>query len=304
MKLILITFLLPSFLFARSVVPPRIVTPNVNIFAKAKVLDDGRVQLKATAYDEVGNFKKNAAKFTVTEETYEHFKELSSPVFQMIPDPNYFPDAERNQRRGTAFSIGENLVLTNVHVLDSSFKNLTKCADFRVKNNEGDTFECKKVHYCHPGLDVCLIEMAPLIKLKKDCTFCKKEEVVVQLADGPALKLKANFASSNPNEEVLTAIGNSGGWGIHLSQGKGVRYNIYGLLFWAPIRGGNSGGALLNDEDLVIGVVKQETNAKRSEFTNFVYNIAAPTALVIPAIRKALINDPETLEKFNRSVVE
>lgn len=304
MKLVLITLLFQTFLFARSVVPPKIVTPNVKIFSTVKILDDGKVQLKAVTYDEVGRFREDGAKFSVTQETYQHFKELSLPVFQMIPDPKFYPDEERNQRRGTAFSIGENLVLTNMHVLDDTFKNYKSCADFQIKNNEDRTFDCKKVHYCHAKMDVCLIEMAPLKTFKRDCLFCKKEPVVLQLADGPALKLKAHFVSTNPKEEVTTAIGNSGGWGIHLSQGKGVAYNQHGLLFWAPIRAGNSGGALLNDEGQVIGVVKQETQAKRSQFTDFVYNIAAPIDSVIEIMRQALANKPEILEKFNRSVVE
>ncbi|WP_408096072.1 serine protease [Peredibacter sp. HCB2-198] len=285
---------------ARSVVPPRVVYPNLNIFEKAKNNDDGTVTVKAVSYDEFGRFTKNDSKVTLSAEQYETFKTLSMPVFRMIPDPNY-PNGE--DRQGTAFSIGENLVLTNNHVLDREFKNTTSCADFQVKNNEGHTFDCKKVHFCHVKEDVCLIEMRPTTIRKKDCAFCRSEKIEVSLADGPSLKLKAHYSPLDPDKEVTTAIGNSGAWGIHISQGRGIGRNKYGLLFWAPIRGGNSGGPLLNDENLVIGIVKAETPAKRSQFTNFVYNIATDSETIIKVMREG-IKDPETLEKFNRSVVE
>lgn len=263
--------------------------------------EDGTVTVKAVSYDEVGRFTKNGSRVTLTTEQYEEFKNLSMPVFQMIPEDGH---PANDGRRGTAFSIGENLVLTNAHVLNMEFKNTTECADFQVKNNEGHSFDCKKVHYCSAFQDVCLIEMKPLTVSKKDCVFCRSEKVQISLADGPALKLKASYFPINNNEEITTAIGNSGGWGIHISQGRGITREINRFKFWAPIRSGNSGGALLNEEGLVIGVVKQETNFKLSQFTDFVYNIAAPTDIVIQLIRKALKDDPETLEKFNRSVVE
>ncbi|WPU67089.1 S1 family peptidase [Peredibacter starrii] len=301
MKLFMLLILISGALFARSVVPPRIVYPNLNIFEKAQMNDDGTVSVKATSYDEVGRFKRNGTRITLPLEQYEEFKRLSMPVFQMIPESEH---PANDGRRGTAFSIGESLVLTNAHVLNMEFKNTTECADFQIKNNEGHTFDCKKVHYCSAFQDVCLIEIKPLTISKKACLFCASEKIQISLADGPALKLKASYFPTNNDHEVMTAIGNSGGWGIHISQGRGIEREINRFKFWAPIRSGNSGGALINEEGLVIGVVKQETNFKISQFTNYVYNIATPTDIVISLIRRALQDDPETLEKFNRSVVE
>jgi S1-C subfamily serine protease len=143
-------------------------------------------------------------------------------------------------------------------------------------------------------------------KTKRDCFFCSGTKYEVSLAQGPSLKLKEKFrpAGSLWQETVTTAIGNSQGYGIHYSQGKGVTLIKDRVYFWAPITKGNSGGALLNDEGHVIGVVKLQSQKLISSDANEVYNIAAPSETVIRLVREALRDDPETLLKFNKSVVE
>lgn len=297
MKIILALILISTAAFSRSVIPDRIVTPSLDLYSsRNKVLPDGNVEVRVTTYSKRGTFIQNGSKIILSKETFEAYKKPSDAVFEMIP--------EGDGRRGTAFSIGENLVLTNNHVLDDTFKNTTECSDFQLKDHNGETFDCKKVHYCNPDHDICLIEMDVKTKTKRDCFMCSGTKYEVSLAQGPKLKLKARYSPGDQDSEITTAIGNSAGLGIHFSQGRGVRVQRDRLYFYAPITKGNSGGALLNSEGLVVGVVKLQSKNIISNDPNATYNIAATSDVVIRLIREALRDDPDTLLKFNLSVVE
>lgn len=306
MKWILPLLLFTSIAFGRSVVPERVVTPSLDLYSRSnKTLPDGSIEVRVTTVNKRGDFNQNGSKKILSKEVFESYTKSANAVFEMIPNQNY-GDEDKKLRRGTAFSIGENLVLTNNHVLDDTFQNTSECSDFEVKDHSGETWSCKTVHFCSPEHDVCLIEMKIKTKTKRDCFLCSGTKYQVSLADGPSLKLKSSF---NPDVEdwqniVTTAIGNSMGWGIHYSQGRGISFTKDRTFFWAPISKGNSGGALLNDEGLVIGVVKLETKNLISSDPNEAYNIAVPSETVISLIREALRDNPETLLKFNKSVVE
>lgn len=306
MKMILPLLIFASFAFGRSVVPERIITPNLDLYSRSnKILPDGTIEVRVTTVNKRGDFKQNGSKKILSKEVFESYKKSADAVFEMIPNQNS-GDEDKKGRRGTAFSIGENLVLTNSHVLDETFQNTTECSDFEVKDHNGETWDCKTVHFCSPTHDVCLIEMKTKIKTKRDCFFCSGTKYEIALSSGPALKLKSSFKPEVEKwrETITTAIGNSQGYGIHYSQGQGVSFSRDTVYFWAPITKGNSGGALLNDEGLVIGVVKQQSKTLISTDTNEAYNVAVPSETVIHLVREALRDNPETLLKFNKSVVE
>ncbi len=297
--------LMSSLASGRSVVPSRVVTPPLDLFSRSnKILPDGKVEVRVTTFSKKGKFRKNGSRLILSEESFQAFKDTASAVVEMIPDKN--SNDEGRYRRGTAFSIGENLVLTNNHVLDESFHNTSHCADFEIQTADREKFDCKKVHYCSPAHDICLIEMETKIKTKRDCFFCRGTKYEVSLALGPALKLNAKYHPDPEiqDREVLTAIGNSAGYGIHLSQGRGVRLISNRVYFYAPITNGNSGGALLDKDNLVIGVVRAQSINLIDTDPNKAFNVATPVSLVVELIRKALRDDPETLEKFNKAVVE
>lgn len=283
--------------------PDRVVTPSLDLYSTHnKTLPNGDVEVIVTGYRDNGSFYRNGGKMVLSKAQYEHFRSLANPVLEMIPNQNTV-DRNRKTERGTAFSIGENLVLTNHHVLDHD-KKITTCNGFQLKDHRNETFRCKKVHYCNPTHDVCLIEMQT--KKKKDCVFCDKPAYEVSLAQGPSLKLKSGVALNYEEREsiITTAIGNSGGYGIQLSQGRGVTYRGGALCFYAPITFGNSGGPLLNEEGLVIGVVYAQSEKTKGTDINDVYNVSTLSDVVISLIRENLVDDPETLEKFNQAVVE
>jgi S1-C subfamily serine protease len=304
---LLFVLLFTTLSFGRSVVPDRVITPNLDLFNKFnKTMKDGSVKVNVTTVSAKGEFNQYGDKIVLTKEKYEEYLKPSLAVFEMIPN-QYHNSTEGMNRRGTAFHIGNNLVLTNNHVLDETFKNTSECSDFEVKDHSDETYACKKVHYCNPVQDFCLIEMAVKEKTKRDgCVFCRGTKYEVSLAQGPSLKLKASYrpAVEKWNSEILTAIGNSAGYGIHFSQGRGFTLLRDRTFFYAPITKGNSGGALLNSEGLVVGIVKQQTNNLISADPNQTYNIAVASDLAIGLLREALRDDPETLLKFNQTVVE
>ena len=304
MKIILMTLLLSSQISARSIVPERIVTPSLELFS-AREQKTGEMKVPVVTYSRNGEFNRAGTKILLSKEKYAEYLNPAQAVFEMVPNQNS-GDEERKGRRGTAFHIGENLVLTNNHVLDETFGNQTECSDFEVLDHKRETYDCKKVHFCSKEHDVCLIEMKTKTKTKRDCFLCSGTKYEVSLSQGPALKLKATYHpdSANWQSEIMTAIGNSQGWGIHFSQGRGVTVQHERIYFWAPISKGNSGGALLNNEGLVVGVVKLQSKVLTSPDPNVSYNIAASSELVISLIRDALADDPETLLKFNKAVVQ
>jgi hypothetical protein len=317
--LILLIAVISQLVYARSIVPGRAVTQPLDIFSRSnKELPSGDFSVMSSRYDESGTFNKDTSRVTLSKETYNTFLELSKAVYPV----------RRKETNGTAFHIGDNLVLTNLHILDIDYSNTKRCNSYTVDTFTGDSFTCNKVHFCSKLHDFCLIEVAPLSKskiVKGNCFLgmCLKEWTVF-LSDLPALKLQNNVSTDNTlyKDAVFTAIGNSNGDGIHLSQGKGFEFqplwkvqnasyhtidtfaaNEY-VKFWAPSTEGNSGGPLLNEDHHVVAIVKHSSADLASDDTTKTFNGGVPTNTIISLIREALRDDPETLRKFNQTVVE
>lgn len=297
--------LISSSVWSRSVVPALTVLNPLNLYDKGnKVLPDGNIEVNAVDFGRTGTFLYNRKKVLIPKEKFDEYVSVANAVQQMIPDD--WSSSEESTRRGTAFHIGHNLVLTNAHVLDPRFNNTTHCADFRVTDYQRITYTCKEVLYCNAEHDVCLIEMNTTEKTIRSCMFCAGTKKTFSLADGPALKLKLNYRKKieKMEDEVLTAIGNSGGKGIHYSQGKGIHALPFRTYFYAPITQGNSGGPLLNSKNEVIGIVKLQSKTLIGDDHNKVYNVALPSDYAVELIRKALATDQGKLRKFNEAVIE
>lgn len=287
---------------ARSIVPEHVVTPSLDLFSKRnKVLSNGDVEVRVTTFNKHGDFIQNGGRKVLPKTIYDKYVSLASAVYQTVPGPT-----SENKLQGTAFNIGNNLILTNNHVLDESFRNTSSCDGFGLYDHDEEKYECKKVHYCNPEHDICLIEMKPKKKTRRSCFFCAGETYEASLAKRPSLKLKNNYRPPYHDalKEIYTAIGNSNGFGIHYSEGRGAIINSEYIRFWAPSTSGNSGGPLLNKDGLVIGIVKHQTALTYSHDIDKTFNGAAPIDLTINLIRDALRSDPETLLKFNQSVIE
>jgi hypothetical protein len=285
-----------SNIFALSIVPDRVVTPLLDVFNGRNKIEGDSMRVMVTTYDSSGRLKKNGSSTLIGKTRFENIKGLSIAVFR----------AQLRTSAGTAFHIGRNLVLTNLHVLSPDMNERSGCGSFELKQNDGDDeFDCKKVHFCNKALDVCLIEMAPIKKTIRSCFFCRGRKEYIHMS--PALKLRHHSRTgfSESDTEVFSAIGNSSALGIHYSEGRGLRdFGGSDLYFFAPIRPGNSGGPLLNENGEVVGIVKAETMLTVSDDYRRTFNFATKSEHTILRIRLALDNDPETLEKFNEAVIE
>jgi S1-C subfamily serine protease len=275
----------------------------LDIFSSKNILlADGQVQVQVSTYNQKGDLKKNGDSVILELSVFERYQAQSRAVLKMIPDQNYHGEEEgENQRyrQGTAFHIGQNLVLTNHHVLSPTRKNLTECGDFQVENSEKETFSCKKVHFCSHKHDICLIEVKGIVK--NDCLFCRGNPYTINLKEHLSLRPIQLIEYPELQTIVLSAIGNSLALGIHFSQGRGFQRVNNNFAFFAPIRKGNSGGPLLLEDGSVIGVVKLEK--AEPYVSNDGFNFATPAFLVIDLVREALAHDPTTLEKFERAIL-
>ena len=300
-----ITFMLISFkIFAStsSINPERLVTPLLDIFSENhRIINDQIMEVRVSPYSKSGSINKGKDKIQMPTESYLRALKLSRAVYRMIPNESSAEQTDGQFHMGTAFHIGENLVLTNHHVLSPSRVNTTDCGGFQLHGNtNSDVFTCRKVHYCNNEHDVCLIEMNPAKRCKN--FLCTKSETI-QLKDGESLRLKASpqIDYTRMNDIIMSCIGNTMGLGIHFSQGRGLHIVNDKTYFYAPLRTGNSGGPLIGEDGLGWGVVKLESGEKVGSGA---YNIAASIEKVIALMREQLSNDKITLEKFNRSIID
>ncbi|MFW5887574.1 MAG: S1 family peptidase [Bacteriovoracia bacterium] len=186
--------------------------------------------------------------FEVTPDDYYFEKYLSAGVFQAL--------GGSGKSLGSAFLIGKNLVLTNVHVADTTHSELA-CKKFGVFLNDAKAsfVPCKKVHYCHPEEDFCLIETQNF-KGKSLDNYAK------------ILSLQTSLPLTS-EETIVYSVSNAKGKGIQGSKGKGFTLNksdnpnhaVYS--HGAPMFQGSSGSPVFDSMGSIIGI----TFAEMGSFT-------------------------------------
>jgi len=140
--------------------------------------------------------------------------------------------------RGTAFLVGDNLVLTNKHVLGSGMD----CGKFSVNlNHKNETVTCKSVEYCDKTEDFCLVRLNSM----KNGNPIGSEVPALPLQPQNSIKTK---------KEMLIAIGNAYGVGVQSASFKGIKKQGNTLFHCIRTFPGNSGSPILDTNFQVLGI--------------------------------------------------
>jgi serine protease Do len=175
---------------------------------------------------------------------------------------------------GTGFFIGENVIITNEHVVKGAKEIIVSI------ENGVETYEAEIVNH-DPVSDLAIIRIKDWDKFKRNNQY-----KVLKLSDTPVTETEEVYAVGNP-------------WGILFSVSKGIVSGIekksdkspkYMIQTDAHVYQGNSGGPLLDTHGEVIGV-----NSLMMANEGGSYGFALP----VPLIKKVL-SDFEKYEGVTR----
>lgn len=166
---------------------------------------------------------------------------------------------------GTAFLVGNNIVLTNRHIL--SLPPTAKewsCGVFSVLlNHKEERVACKKVRFCSSRYDFCAVEMH---KMKNGNSI------------GSEVKpLRLTQKVKNNKDISLLHIGNAAGLGIQASRGRGIRIKDGEFYHFAPTLGGSSGAPLFDERGAVVGINWAHTGADYIDDSSFNRGVLSTT---------------------------
>ena len=186
-------------------------------------------------------------------------------------DPN---NSKTKSGLGTGFFIGENVIVTNEHVVKSA-------SEIKVSVESGvDVYEAEIVDR-DPVTDLAVIRLKNWEKFKRDNHY-----KILKLSDTPVTETEEVYAVGNP-------------WGILFSVSKGIVSGIerkmdnspkYMIQTDARVYQGNSGGPLLDAHGEVVGI-----NSLMMANEGGSYGFALPVALI-----KKVLSDFEKYEGVTR----
>lgn len=178
--------------------------------------------------------QRNGYKTEVNPEDFEEEQFLAQSIFEA--------STRLGTGIGTAFLVGESLVLTNRHVMNyNGTEKDFQCGEFSIKLNLRDEkVECKKVRFCSSRFDFCVVEMKRT----------RNKETLGSLYR----PLRLSRVVKEDQDAHILHIGNAGGFGIQASHGRGIRLRGGEIFHFAPTIGGSSGAPLFNEKREVIGI--------------------------------------------------
>lgn len=192
------------------------------------------------------------------------YKKLDAVV--LIYNDNSSDQLGQSTGLGSGFFIGENLIITNTHVVDNSNR-------LSVKGHESEILFDATVIAKNYTVDIALI------KINKWAAFTAANDFEV-----------LEFASSRDQRigDTVWSIGHP--WGLYWTVSQGIvsspeRKIDDGMMYYiqtdAATHQGNSGGPLLNENGKVVGIVSKVFSPSMNDG----FGLAIPSDIVTDAVR-------------------